>query len=371
MGKDLSKWTTVVTRLVEPDIKREPEWIEWSTLDEFSDRFAGHSFTSYFFLYKPEAGAVAEALRWRCVTDFQCGTRCLSTSWNHGVADGFSATHFLESWAKISRGEPISLMPVHDRTLLTPRKSSSVLDGSQVRFLNTSIKDPITVELAIPEEGVGTKVMKLSKRRINELKAEALSSHGGINLSRADCVSAHFWRLITEKRNLQGHELTRFVTVVNGRSRLKNFPAGYFGNCVTFAVVVMTAGELLSKPLGHAAVAIHNAVKAMDEEVIRGTIDWMAVNKLHSSCVGDEPSMPGDPNSNLHNSQVSWQNRFPFYELDFGGGRPSAVLRNRLKTRAFAGSRFYALPTTTSSEGDLKVLLIVENSLLKKLEDEI
>ncbi|KAL2629308.1 hypothetical protein R1flu_013994 [Riccia fluitans] len=457
----MSKWTTISTRCVEPQVKRQPEWMEWSMLDLYLRKFSTHAFSSFFFLYKPEPGAAADAetflpidrlteslgralehfypfagrlikkendsdARVFCnnqgaqfthkhydgvvsdlidedqfqpnelisglydvhpdvdvcsesgmpvliiqVTDFKCGTRCLSTSYSHEVADGFSGTHFLSSWAQICRGEPISLMPVHNRSLLMPRKSSSVLDGGPVRFLNTSIKEPLTVELTKPEEGVSTKFMKLSRRKMDELKTEALWDAPGGILSTADCVSAHLWRLITEKRKIKPHELTRFYTAVDNRSRLKDFPAGYFGNCLTFSVVVMTAGELLSKPLGHAATAIHNAVAAMDEEVIRGTIYWMSLNKFQLSSIGDEPFMPGDPKANLHAVSASWVHRLPFYELDFGGGRPSAAFRNAFRSGPFATGRFHVLPTsTTSSKGDLKVSLYGENSLLEKFETD-
>ncbi|KAL2629306.1 hypothetical protein R1flu_013992 [Riccia fluitans] len=462
MDQAMSKWTTLFTRFVGPEVNRQPEWVEWSMLDLVMQTSATPAFSSFLFLYRPKPGAAADAesvlpidhligslgralehfypfagrlirkendsgVRLFCnnqgaqfthkrfdgvvsdlideeqfqpnefisglcdvqphadvcresglpaliiqVTDFQCGTRCLSTSYSHAVADGFSGSHFLSSWAEISRGESISLMPVHNRSLLMPRKSSSVLDGGPVRFLNNFRNAPLAVQPTNPEDGVSTKAMKLSRRRMNELKAEALRDAHGWILSTADCVSAHLWRLITDKRKIKPHELTRFSTAVDVRSRLKDFPAGYFGNCLTVAVVVMTAGELLSKPLGHAATAIHNAVKEMDDEVIRGTIDWMSVNKYSPSCIGDEPFMPGDPRFNLHSVSASWSNRFPFYELDFGGGRPSAMFRNAFRLGPLVTGRFHVHPTsTTSSEGDLKVSLFAENNLLEKFGNEI
>ncbi|KAL3675434.1 hypothetical protein R1sor_025382 [Riccia sorocarpa] len=455
----MSKWTTVSTRLVEPEVKRQPEWIEWSMIDLYVTNFATRAFSSFFFLYKPEPGAadaenvlpldrliesLAGALklfypfagrlltdesgkaRAFCnnqgavfthkrydgivsdlideedfqpneyisglcdvdpevllsepsglptliiqVTDFQCGTRCLSTTYSHLLADGFSGTHFLASWAQLSRGESVSLMPVHNRSLLMPRKSSPVLDGAPVKFLNTSIKEPLPVKFTIPEGGVVTIVMKLSKKRIDELKAEALLHADGETLSTADCISAHLWRLIIKNRNLKDNEPTRFYTAVDGRSRLKDFPAGYFGNVLTAPVVVMTVGELLSKRLGQVAAAIHTAIKAMDDEVIRGMVDWLSVNEFHLDCIGDEPFMPGDPTANLHSVSASWINRFPFFELDFGGGKPSAVYRNATGTGAFSLGRFHVLPTvTTSTEGDLKVSVFGEKSILERVEIE-
>ncbi|KAL3675443.1 hypothetical protein R1sor_025391 [Riccia sorocarpa] len=460
VDRNMSKWTTVSTRLVKPEVKRQPEWIEWSLLDLYATNLATRAFSSFVFLYKPEPGAANaenilpldrlieslsralklfypfagrlltdESGRTRAfcnsqgavfihkrycgivsdlideddfqpndyisglcdvqpevlisepsglptliiqVTDFQCGTRCLSTTYSHLLADGFSGTHFLASWAQISRGESVSLMPVHDRSLLMPRKSSAVLDGGPVKFLNTSLREPLSVQLTIPEGGVATKVMKLSKRKIDELKAEALLHADGEILSTADCVSAHLWRLIIKNRNLKDNEPTRFYTAVDGRSRLRDFPAGYFGNVLTAPVVVMTVGELLSKPVGKVAAAIHKAIKAMDDEVIRGTVDWLSVNNFHLDCFGDEPFMPGDPTAILHTVHTSWINRFPFFELDFGGGKPSGLYRNATGRGASSLGKVHVLPTvTTSTEGDLKLSLFGEKSMVEKVEIEV
>ncbi|KAL3683830.1 hypothetical protein R1sor_001852 [Riccia sorocarpa] len=432
---DFSKWTTVSTRLVKSEGKREPEWMEWSILDSIWDGL----YSSYFLLYKSEPGADADdvlpidrltgslakalehfypfagrlikpekdkAVRLFCnnegapfthkhfdsvvsdlmdveqfepnelisglydvypaaevfdasgvptliiqVTDFKCGTRCLSTSWSHKVADGFSGTHFLASWAQIARGEPISLLPVHNRTLLGPSKSS---------------------RLAEPEEGIGIRTFKLSRRRMNELKAEALRDSQVGTLSTANCVSAHLWRLITQKRGHAPHEMTRFFNFANCRPRLKDCPAGYFGNCLAIAVSPVTVGELLSNSLGHAAAILHKTIKELNEDVIRDFIDWLSVNKFQWSSIGDELFMPGDPRSNLHTVQASWQNWFPFYELDFGGGRPSPAFRNAFRVDESFTGMFFALPTSIpSTQGDLSISVYGGKNLLGRLDDEL
>ncbi|KAL3694064.1 hypothetical protein R1sor_007715 [Riccia sorocarpa] len=454
---DFSKWTTVSTRLVKSEAKREPEWMELSILD--SPMWDGIH-TSFFLLYKSEPGADADdvlpidrligslgkalehfypfagrlikpekdkAVRLFCnnegtpfthkhfdgvvsdlmdveqfesnellsglyddypaaevfdasgvptliiqVTDFKCGTRCLSTSWSHNVADGFSGTHFLASWAQIARGEPISLLPVHNRTLLGPRKSSRVLDGGPCRFLNNIIEEPAVLQLAEPEGGIGVRSFKLSRRRMNELNAEALRHSQVGTLSTANCVSAHLWRLITVKRGHAPHEMTRFLTLVNCRPRLKDCPAGYFGNCIAITASPVTVGELLSNSLGHAATIIHKAIKELNEDVIRDYIDWLSVNKFQRSSVGDELFMPGDPSSNLHTVQASWQNWFPLYELDFGGGRPSLALRNGCSVDKSLIGTFFALPTSIpNSQGDLSISVYGGKNVLGRLDDEL
>ncbi|KAL3677856.1 hypothetical protein R1sor_020812 [Riccia sorocarpa] len=302
------------------------------------------------------------------VTDFKCGTRCLSTSWSHTVADGFSGTHFLTSWAQIARGEPISLLPVHNRSLLMPRKSSRVLAGGPCRFYKNIIKE-YRVQLAVPEGGAGYRTFKMSRSRMNELKAEALRDSQVGTLSTVHCVSAHLWRLITEKRGHAPHEITRFLTLVNCRSRLKDFPAGYFGNCIANTISAVTVGELLSNSLGHAATIIHNTIKELSDDVIRDSVDWLSLNKFQWIFIRDDLFRPGDFSSNIHTVLGSWQHRFPFYELDFGGGRPSLAGRNGFRTGVHSTGMFFALPT--SSEGDVSISLFAEKYVLDRLEDEL
>ncbi|KAL3686089.1 hypothetical protein R1sor_004111 [Riccia sorocarpa] len=305
------------------------------------------------------------------VTDFKCGTRCLSFSWSHAVADGVSGAHFLRSWAQIARGEPISLMPVHDRSLLAPRESSRVLDGGPCRFVNNVIKEPGAVEFTVPDEGLGYKTFHLSGRRINELKAEALRDSEVGGLSTANCIAAHLWRLITQARGHGSHEMTRFLTLVNCRPRLKDFPAGYFGNFVIPTVSVLTVGELLSNSLSHAATVIQKSVKELDEVAIRDNIDWSAASRIHPSTTGKKLFMPGDPRANLHTVGGSWLPSFPFYELDFGGEKPSLGVFNGFRMSAVSAGMYYAFPTRTytNRKGDLSIILFGEKNMLGQIDE--
>ncbi|KAL3679009.1 hypothetical protein R1sor_021965 [Riccia sorocarpa] len=424
MNPDMSKWTTVSSRLVKSQGEREQHWIEWSVKDSFNHGV----YSSSFVLYKPEAGAADadsvlpidhltgslgkvlehfypfagrlikpekdKVARLFCnnagalfthkrfdgvvsdlmdveqfqpnelisglydvhpaaevfdksglptliiqVTDFTCGTRCLSFSWSHTVVDGISGTHFLRSWAQIARGEPVSLMPVHDRSLLAPRKPSisRILDEGPCRFVDNVIQEPAAVKFTMPEEGIGSKTFHLSAR-------------------------GH-----------ESHEMTRFLTLVNGRPRLKDFPAGYFGNFVVPAVSVLTVGELLSNSLSYAATMIKRSCEEVDEVAIRDNIDWSAGNTIDPYTLGNKLFLPGDPRASLHTVLGSWMPWFPFYELDFGGGKPSLGLFNRFRMRAIATGSCFALPTSTytNHQGDLRIIIFGEKNMLGELDDQL
>ncbi|KAL2622507.1 hypothetical protein R1flu_002712 [Riccia fluitans] len=450
----IPKWTTISTQLVEPDVKREPEWMECSVLD-----YLALYYKSQLFLYTPNsegegipqidqltdslskaltffyplAGRLIREVRWekqrlQCnnagalfihkryngvaselinednftptfdlsgiediqphapvyppsglptliiqVTDFECGSRCVNASFSHQVSDATSNIHFLRSWAEISRGQMISSVPVHDRSLLSPRKPSPVLDdGAPVRFLNNRVKEPPAYNcFPIPEEGMRMKAWELSKTEMEAVKDQGRRDCAGnaVIPSTADCLSAHLWRLMVGKRDYKPDDMVALNTYVDLRSRLKDFPPSYFGNCVISTSTMMTVRDLLSKSLGDVATEIRKSNQAVDDEVARGWIDWLSANKFHIWSLGDEPLMPGDPQVVYHIYRASYVLRAPFYDLDFGSGKPLLSFRNDVVENSQLLGTFLALPS--SRRGDVRLELFAENSLLDKIGDKL
>ncbi|KAL3677857.1 hypothetical protein R1sor_020813 [Riccia sorocarpa] len=342
-------------QLVKSEGRREPEWVEWTSSQAGKDQVArlycnnaGAPFT-----HKRFNGVVSDLMD---VEQFEPNELISGLSDVHPAAEVFDASRV-----------PTLIIQVTDFKCGT-RKSSRVLDGGSCRFYKNIIEEP-RVQLAVPEGGAGYRTFKMSRSRMNELKAEALRDSQVGTLSTVHCVSAHLWRLITEKRGHASHETTRFLTLVNCRPRLKDFPAGYFGNCIANTISAVTVGELLSNSLGHAATIIHNTIKELSEDVIRDSVDWLSLNKFQWIFIRDDLFRPADFSSNLHTVIGTWLHRFSFYELDFGGGRPSLAGRNGFRTGVHSTGMFFALPTST--EGDVSILLLAEKYVLDRLEDEL
>ncbi|KAG6555166.1 hypothetical protein Mapa_003205 [Marchantia paleacea] len=430
------KWTTIHTRLVQPEVLRDPEWMQLTPLDHMQ---AG-KLMSFLFLYKPKSeihdrnGAdgpvllvdslmksLAKALvhfypfagrliknekhdpvRLFCnnegavwihkrfdgvvsdlldegnfqpnvqiagvsniqptaptygdsglpalivqVTEFLCGTVSLCVTSCHHVADGFSSLHFLRSWAEITRGATITLLPVHDRSLLQPRTHN--VDVGQV---STTTATTFT-DVAAARKQLPVRTFRYSQRRIDELKSEAqistqLSSSDQGGLSSVDCMSARIWCTLIETAEREHH--TVFVNLVDGRARLKDFPKGYFGNCVIGAWQLnpQTVGDILSNPLSYAATVIRDAVRRVDDEVVRSWVDLLGK--------GGRPfTMPQGP---VHMILTSWMHRFPFYEVDFGSGPPAVVFQNSLSQDGLITAKVTGLPAPDSNPGG--VILTVE-----------
>src|SRR5262245_29517370 len=57
------------------------------------------------------------------VTELQCGGLVVACTFDHRIADAFSANMFLVAWAEIAREKQISILPTFERSLLRPRLS--------------------------------------------------------------------------------------------------------------------------------------------------------------------------------------------------------------------------------------------------------
>lgn len=300
------------------------------------------------------------------MTEFQCGTVALSVSYSHMLADGFSGLHFLQSWAEICRGEPISLLPVHARWILKAGKeASATAEAPKTRPVSHG-GNTMSQRYRPP---LAYKTLRYSRRKLEELKAQARDSEQsdigrGKVLSTADCACAHLWRNVTRIAGVEHDKEIAYVNIVNGRSRLENCPPGYFGNCIYSTtrgtVAEAKAGDLLSQPLRFAATAIHDSHRSIDNAAIRRTIDFCQGTEFAQDMLGGR-----DMKSVLLGS---WQIRFPFYEIDFGSGRPANVLRN-VRSRVGVLAHLHAYPG--SSPGDVIMVVEADSSLLEHLGDEL
>lgn len=289
------------------------------------------------------------------VTRFTCGGITLAVNWAHAAADGRSGFHFMKSWSEIARGAEVSLLPDHRRQEITkPRippcatesplkavKSDEALamelqtQQSTVTAPGAVREDPkvVTLDDAQNSEEVvaGTRadskketpktqmrVFEFTKENVEHLKSVAAAPE----LTRADCVSAHLWRTVVRARGLPRHALVRMWVLLEGRKKL-GLPPGYFGNVVGLTSAMATVDEVLSKPLTHLASLIHSSVSSVSGEYFLSFVDWIELN-------GEDVMAANVPLGLHRDTGVSYLNRFPFYELDFGFGIPSYSTRNNL-----------------------------------------
>uniref|UniRef100_K3Y7I8 Agmatine coumaroyltransferase-2 n=1 Tax=Setaria italica TaxID=4555 RepID=K3Y7I8_SETIT len=248
------------------------------------------------------------------LTRFACGGLAVGFTAHHLVSDGRATSNFFVAWSQATRGVPVDPVPVHDRaSFFKPR------DPPRVEF------DHRGVEFKKPEPAappLHAEAAHFSREFIARLKSQA-SPPGGRPCSTLRCVVAHLWRCITAARGLDaaGAATTSVCIAVDGRARMiQPVPDGYTGNVVLWARPTAAARDLVARPLRHAVELINRELARVDGSYFGSFVDFAASGAVEAEGLvpaADAAEMVLSPNIEVD----SWL-RIPFYDLDFGGGRP-------------------------------------------------
>ncbi|KAK7305046.1 hypothetical protein VNO77_42945 [Canavalia gladiata] len=258
----------------------------------------------------------------------------LGVGTSHPVFDGVSWTHFLNSWAKVTRGgtlEPHE-MPFLDRTVLKFQHSPS----TQPCFDHPELK-PLSLKLgssdSIDEQKKKTTslLLKLSSNQVEMLKNKANDEspkEGSRPYSRYEAIVAHIWRCASKARELDHNQPTQVRFNVDFRNRLNPpLPRNYFGNVLSPTVTPKCyVGDIISKSLSYGAQKIREATEIGTHEYIRSQMN-VIVGKEQLDGIkalflgeGERWRVPFGGNPNLQ--ITSWMS-MSVYEADFGWGRPA------------------------------------------------
>ncbi|KAK3417269.1 hypothetical protein EUGRSUZ_H03012 [Eucalyptus grandis] len=187
------------------------------------------------------------------VTKFKCGGFILGVSINHCITDGISAMDFMNAWAEIARGKPLSRVPCHDRTILSARFPPQIT-GPYDDFVQIS-------------DVSNTKVTS--------------------RCSSFVALAAFVWRARSVALNMKLHQQTKLLFPVNFRSRLRTpLPDGYFGNAFAMPCCLCTKGELIEEPISASAERIKKAIESVTEDYIRSKIDFLDMHRFEGFPTG-------------------------------------------------------------------------------------
>ncbi|KAJ8637336.1 hypothetical protein MRB53_011603 [Persea americana] len=241
------------------------------------------------------------------VTRFRCGGFVLGIALNHCIADGTSATEFMNSWAETARGLPISNPPFLDRTILRSRQSPKVMSPHHEL---AEINDISNIAALYQEHQIQYKSFIFKQEQLAQLKKTAMEDNAIKNCSTFVALSAFIWSSQSKALRMRPNQETRLLFTVDGRSRFNPpLPKGFFGNGIIFAHCSCSAGELIEKPLSFAVRMVQEAIKVVNEDHLRSLIDHLEVTRA---------SYPTAANNLL----ISEWSRLSFSSTDFGWGVP-------------------------------------------------
>eukprot|EP00252_Welwitschia_mirabilis_P003390 TRINITY_DN1346_c0_g1_i1.p1 TRINITY_DN1346_c0_g1~~TRINITY_DN1346_c0_g1_i1.p1 ORF type:complete len:477 (+),score=12.43 TRINITY_DN1346_c0_g1_i1:465-1895(+) len=274
---------------------------------------------------------------------------CIGTTLRHVVADGRSFWNFMKFWSRICRRSTnLNIYeavqdddePFHDRRALQfpdhpaddvthSFRASKTGRAKLLTFVPTSARSDDKDQCKIPnekrqthskEDGTAIRRFHLQEQDLLRLKTKAPPG-----TSTFVALAAHFWRSVVRTHEASCDSEVLLLLLVDLRHRMQTaFPRTYFGNCVSFGVVVTTAGDLLEKEddMSFAVELVKEAVEmSVEEEFLVQFNRWLArPEKMDKFMSAESPFQSCVCRVNVVSSP-----RFEVYETDFGWERPERV----------------------------------------------
>nr|GMD86375.1 shikimate O-hydroxycinnamoyltransferase-like [Ipomoea batatas] len=267
------------------------------------------------------------------VTQLKCGGVVVGCSFNHRVADAYSANMFLVSWSEVAQAKPLSQLPCFRRSFLFPRRPAHYdLSVDAMYTLISSLPPPAAATepkpLQTDEQSVMSRIYYIESDEIIRIQSLANSQKGSAKhhrITKLEAFSAFLWKTIaTGMCKDYSFKNFKLGVVVDGRTRLSGgdekqaqLLKGYFGNVLSIPFGDKKIEDLQEKPLSWVANAVREFLEeALTREHFLGLIDWVeshrpepALAKIYAS--GDGPA-----------AVVSSGQQFPVRKIDFGWGKP-------------------------------------------------
>ncbi|XVF08755.1 hypothetical protein REPUB_Repub07fG0030200 [Reevesia pubescens] len=239
------------------------------------------------------------------VNFFACGGMAICACVDHVVADAAAAATFINTWAEIACGANyIDLDVIYDCTSVFPPQDLSSL---REQFANES-KNEVPVER--PQGRVVTKRLLFDGTKITTLRNEIGNGRpSSYRPSRFEAVSALIWSAMLSTTTNDDKTFFTVNISMNLRNRMNPpLPPQCIGN-----VYQVKAVESLMEKTNNLSILvgkIHESLRKVDDEYVK---------KL-----GAGDAYLGFLMSKAKSNMLlfsSWC-RFPFYETDFGWGKP-------------------------------------------------
>lgn len=258
----------------------------------------------------------------------------IGCTFDHRVADAYSANMFLVSWAEMARSKQLTTLPSHRRSLLSSRRPG---------HFDISIKDMYVTISQVPppdkdlnghindNQAPVSRIYYVTAEQTHQLQSLANDGKRGSKKfarTKLEAFTAFLWKLIAKGTNA-GDKYCRLGIVVDGRTRLNDgdkneaglMMNNYFGNVLSIPFGEKKNKELQEMNLSMIANEVHNFLdEAVTREHFLGLIDYVeahrperAFSRIYASKVTrEEPAFV-----------VSSGQRFPVRKIDFGWGVPA------------------------------------------------
>ncbi|KAL3623280.1 hypothetical protein CASFOL_032096 [Castilleja foliolosa] len=289
------------------------------------------------------------------VNFFECGGVAIGACVSHNVADGDALIKLMIAWATAYRVQNPKPSPANFGTMANYLPARDLSDSN------------ISPSLLFGDENVVTKRFVFDRMKLAALKQKVSDYYKFPSTTRDDdyvyvkdptrveLITAFIWKHFLENKILDAKK--SFVAhIVNVRSKVSLLPKmeHVLGNehfmVAAWAPDVPELHELIGK--------LRRAIKRIDDEYIREARD----QDLYKKDIGEicDAIVEREEEGFLFSS---WA-RFPFYEVDFGWGKPSWVGTSALLLKNLA------ILMTTKSGDDIEVWINLLPENVKTFENQ-
>ncbi|XP_068669591.1 omega-hydroxypalmitate O-feruloyl transferase-like isoform X2 [Aristolochia californica] len=215
------------------------------------------------------------------VTRFKCGGFVLGMAMNHCMADGVSASEFLNSWAETARDLSLSTKPFIDRTMLKSREPPKI-EFPHHEF--QEIDDISNIESLYKDQPVEYRSFYFDSEKLLHLKKKAMEDGRIAGCTKFSLLAAFVWRARTKALKMGANQKIKLLFAIDVRSKMDPpLPKGFFGNGIILAHCLCTAGELDERPFYFAVKLVQDAIKLVTKDYIRSAIDYIEVKRARPS----------------------------------------------------------------------------------------
>ncbi|KAK7333720.1 hypothetical protein VNO80_30497 [Phaseolus coccineus] len=307
-------------------------------------------------------------------TALRCGGIIVGCTFDHRIADAYSANMFLVSWAAMAHpttSNPTTILaatschPCFRRSLLSPRRPGSIHPSLHHLYTPISLLPPPPTTAA---SALLSRIYYVTAEQLHHMQSLAATR------TKLECFSAFLWKMVARaaSRDRNGKRVTaKMGIVVDGRKRLGNgdkereaMMECYFGNVLSIPFGGKQVEELVKEPLGFVVEAVHEFLAAAaTEEHFLGLIDWVeeqrpipGVARIYCNRADEGPAFV-----------VSSGQRFPEEKVDFGWGK--AVFASY--HFPWGGEAGYVMPMPSPlGNGDWVVYMHLAKKQLDTIETE-
>ncbi|KAF5469296.1 hypothetical protein F2P56_013380 [Juglans regia] len=243
---------------------------------------------------------------------FQCGGLAIGVCVSHRIADGTSATTFLNAWSATSRGDAVAICPKFDLANFFPKKDMHWYNRDNL----LSKEKIVTRRLVFNKSSIAALREKASPAADSQVKAQHYFP------TRVEAVSALIWgRLMAiSKSRPTPAKFIRASHVVNLRVRMvPPMPIHSFGNLWYNTYAVVSSNENIDNDNTLIlASKLNNAIKGINDDCVK---------QLQSDAILDslKKAIERYTNGGMESFNFTSWCTFPFYDVDFGWGKPTWV----------------------------------------------